>query len=71
MVVHAGNILNQHEVGKDGKVSFQRFRGRRMHAEMVELGERILYQPLAYKSVGSALPRWLGVVFVGDLHAHW
>ena len=36
-----------------------------MHAEMVEFGERILYQPLTYKSPGSAQPRWLEGAFVG------
>ena len=46
MVIHAGNILNLCEVGRDGKVPFQRLRGRKMHSEMVEFGERVLYQPL-------------------------
>ena len=65
LVVHAGNILNLHEVGKDGKVPFQRLRGRRMHPELVEFGERVLYQPLTYKALGSAQPRWAEGVFVG------
>ena len=39
MGTHAGNIINLCEVGKDGKVPFQRLRGRKMHPELVEFGE--------------------------------
>ena len=35
-----------------------------MHAEMIEFGERIWYQPLRHKSLGSAQPRWREGVFV-------
>ena len=65
MIIHAGSIINLCEVGKDGKVPFQRLRGRRMHTDMVEFGERVLYQPLDYKNLGSAQPRWSDGVFVG------
>ena len=36
-----------------------------MHTDMVEFGERVLYQPLDYKNIGSAQPRWSDGVFVG------
>lgn len=65
MVIHAGDILNLFEVGKDGKVPFQRLRGRKKHSELVEFGERVLYQPLTYKTLGSAQPRWYEGVSVG------
>jgi hypothetical protein len=65
MTFHAANRLNLCEVGKDGKVPFQRLRGRRMHAELVESGERVHYQPLNYKSLGSAQPRWVEGVYIG------
>ena len=65
LIIHAANILNLCEVGKDGKVPFQRLRGRRMHAELVEFGERVLYQPLNHKSLGSAQPRWAEGVYIG------
>ena len=65
VITHAGNIINLCEVGKDGKVPFQRLRGRKMHPELVELGERILVQPLDHKSLGSAQLRWQEGVFVG------
>ena len=65
LIVHAGNILNLCELGKDGKVTFQRLRGRRMHADRVESGERVMFQPLDHKNLGSAQPRWHDAVFVG------
>ena len=65
MVINASNILHLFEVGRDGKVQFQRLRGRKMHSEMVEFGQRVFYQPLTYKALGSAQPRWNEVVFVG------
>ena len=64
-VAHAGNLITLHEVGKDGKVPFQRLRGRKMHPELIEFGERVMFQPLDHKSLGSAQPRWSEGVFVG------
>ena len=57
LVIHAANILNLCEVGKDVKVPFQRLRGRRMHADLAEFGERVLHQPLDHKSLRSAQNR--------------
>ena len=36
-----------------------------MHAELVEFGARVLYQPLNHKSLGSAQPRWAEGAYVG------
>ena len=36
-----------------------------MHPEMVEFGERVLFQPLDHKNLGSAQLRWQEGVFVG------
>ena len=58
-------LLNLCEVGRDGKVPFQRLRGRKMHPELIEFGERVMFQPLDHKSLGSAQPRWSEGVFVG------
>lgn len=35
-----------------------------MHVDMVESGERIMYQPLDYKDLGSAQPRWPEGAFI-------
>ena len=42
LVIHAGNIITLHEVGRDGRVPFQRLRGRKMHPELIEYGEEDL-----------------------------
>lgn len=65
MVTHARNIINLCEVGKDGEVPSQRLRGRKMHPEMGEFGETVLFQPLDHKNLGSAQLRWQEGVFVG------
>ena len=39
--------------------------GRRMHSEILECWERVLYQPLTYKALGSAQSRWCDGVCVG------
>ena len=65
MVIHAANLISLYEIGKDGKVPFQRLRGRKMHPDMVEFGECVHFQPLDYKSMGSAEIRWKDGVFVG------
>ena len=65
LVVHAGAIIALFETERDGRVPFQRLRGRKMHPEMIESGERIMYQPLDHKQLGSAMPRWEEGVYVG------
>ena len=36
-----------------------------MHPELVEFGERVMFQPLDHKNLGSAQTRWAEGVFVG------
>ena len=36
-----------------------------MHPELIEFGERVLFQPLDHKSLGSAQLQWQKGVFVG------
>ena len=38
MCIHAANIINMCEIGKDGRVPYQRLRGRKMHTDLVEFG---------------------------------
>ena len=65
MTIHAANILNIFEVGRDGRVPYQRLRGRRMQPELVEFGETIYFQPLKHLELGKAEPRWGTGVFLG------
>ena len=68
-VMHAANIISLCKVGKDGKVAFQRLRARKMHPDMVESGERVHFQTLDYKKMGSAEILWKDGVVVG-IHMH-
>ena len=36
-----------------------------MHPELIEFGQRVMFQPLDHKNLGSAQPRWSEGVFVG------
>lgn len=65
LVIHAANILNVFEMGKDGRTPFQRLRGRKMHPDLVEFGETIYYQPLKHLELGKAEARWDTGVFLG------
>ena len=65
LIIHAANMMNLFETGKDGRVPYQRLRGRKMHAELVEFGECILYQPLKHLELGKAEPRWMPGIFLG------
>ena len=49
LAIYAANLINLYEVGHDGKVSYQRLRGRKMHTELVEFGEHVHFMPLNQK----------------------
>ena len=38
MITHAANSINLYEVGSDGRVPYQRIRGRKLQTEMLEFG---------------------------------
>ena len=65
LVMHAANLINLYEVGKDGRVPYQRFRGRKLHPEMIEFGECVHYLPLNHLEMGKAEPRWKDGIFLG------
>ena len=41
---HAAETLTKYEVGKDGKTSFGRLRGKRLRQHVAEFGEKIWYK---------------------------
>ena len=65
LVMHAANILNVFDLGRDGRTSFQRLRRRKMHPDLVEFGETMYYQPLKHHELGKAEARWDTGVFLG------
>ena len=36
LVIHAANVINLFEIGKDGKVPYQRLRGRKLHPDLID-----------------------------------
>ena len=65
LVSHAANIITLCEVGKDGRVPYQRLRGRKMQPELVEYGECVMCLPLKHLEMGKAEARWIPGVFIG------
>ena len=65
MVSHAANIITMCEIGKDGRVPYQRLRGRKMQPDLVEYAEGIMCLPLKHLEMGKAEPRWIPGVFLG------
>ena len=65
MVSHAANIITMCEIGKDGRVPYQRLRGRKMQPDLVEYAESIMCLPLKHLEIGKAEPRWVPGVFLG------
>ena len=46
LIEYASVILNLFEVGPDGKVPYQRLRGRKLKNRLSEFGEQVLFMPL-------------------------
>ena len=65
LVIHAANVINLFEVGKDGKVPYQRLRGRKLHPDLIEFGECVHYLPLNHLELGKAEARWKDGIFLG------
>ena len=53
LVIHAGALRSLYETGKDGRVPFQRLRGRKLKMDALEFGESIHYLPLDRKEIGK------------------
>ena len=61
IVEHAAQLRNRYQVGSDGKTPYERLRGRSIHRPIFEIGESVLYLPLARsKNKDSGRARTLG-----------
>ena len=64
LVPHAAETLTKYEIGKDGKTSFERLRGKKFRQQVTEFGEKIWYkltegERAAQKErIGSLGPKW-------------
>ena len=47
IIEHAGQLKNRYMVGADGRTPTERLRGRGVHRPVYELGEKVLFLPLA------------------------
>ena len=65
MIIHAANLINLYEVGSDGRVPYQRLRGRKLQTDMLEFGECVHFQPLDHAKLGKAELRWTDGVYLG------
>lgn len=65
LVIHTANVINLFEVGRDGKVPYQRLRGRKLHPDLIEFGECIHYLPLNHLELGKTEARWRDGIFLG------
>ena len=61
MVSHAANIITMCEIDTNGRVPYQRLRGRKMQPDLVEYAESIMCLPLKHLENGKAEPRRIPV----------
>ena len=57
LVLHAGTLLQQLSVGKDGKTPHQRLRGRKSKKQLMEFGKSVHFMPLDALDQPNADPR--------------
>jgi hypothetical protein len=65
MPEHAAYLLNRLEVGKDGKTSYERTRGKKATLLGIEFGEKLLYKMKKDAKMAEARARWEYGIFVG------
>ena len=65
LVEHAGSLLNLLELWEDGKVPYQRLRGRRMHPALIDFGEAIQFMPLDIHKQGKLTSRTQDGIYPG------
>ena len=65
LIQNAGEIISNFSVGPDGKVPFQRVRGRKMRRELVEFGEMVHWMPADQLHRGKFEARWHNGIWLG------
>ena len=65
MVLHAGTLLRQFNVGKDGKTPHQRLRGRKSKKQLLEFGEAVHVMPLDALDQPNVEARYVDGVWLG------
>ena len=62
---YAAYVLNRLEVGKDGKTSFERARGKKATVVGLEFGEKVLWRKKKGDKAAKLRSRWAYGIFVG------
>ena len=65
MAEYAVYLINRLEVGKDGKTTYERCRGKRSTVMAIEFGEKLLWKVRQKNKLEKLNPRWEYGVFVG------
>ena len=58
MTEAAAQLINRHQVGKDGRTPYERVHGRRGAALVAEFGEKVWYKLKKKKASAKLAPRW-------------
>ena len=62
---YAAYLLNRLQVGSDGKVAYQRARGKKPTVLGIEFGEKLLFKVKKDVKMEKINPRWEYGIFVG------
>ena len=62
---YAAYMLNRFHVGSDGKVPYERLKGKKPTVLGVEFGEKVLYKIKGGQKLQKLEPRWRHGIFVG------
>ena len=62
---YASYLLNRLEVGRDGKTSYERMKGKRATVLGVEFGERIMWKEKPVGALRKMIPQWQLGIFLG------
>ena len=65
MPEYAAYLINRLEVGKDGKTSYERTKGKKATLLGIEFGEKLLYKVKKDAKLAKARERWEYAIFVG------
>ena len=67
LVECAGLLMTRMAVGEDGKTAYERIKGQRWREEMVEFGEKVLYEvgEAVRRREGKAEARFRGGICLG------
>ena len=65
LIAHSGNTIDRYHVNKDGKTSYERWKGRPFKRSVAKFGENVFY--LKAKSLGhdKNIVRWADGIFLG------